>query len=76
MRKNILCIIPMALAGLWLWPLRAQVVSHALAAPKQPSAILTEAQARRGQALYDKSCAACYGLQLEGVSAALTAVSV
>lgn len=39
----------------------------------QQSGILSEAQAARGQALYDKSCGNCHGLQLDnGTAAALT----
>ena len=34
----------------------------------QPGGIYTAAQAHRGQAVYDKRCAACHGLQLEGGS--------
>src|SRR5262245_11165672 len=41
---------------------------------KQPQAtqqgvVYTEAQAARGQAVYDKKCASCHGLRLEGASA-------
>src|SRR5687768_811670 len=31
--------------------------------------IYTDAQAARGQAVYDKKCASCHGLRLEGASA-------
>lgn len=35
----------------------------------QQDGIYTEAQAARGQAVYDKKCASCHGLRLEGASA-------
>src|SRR5262245_25453301 len=35
----------------------------------QPSAIYTDPQAARGQAVYDKRCASCHGSRLEGSSA-------
>src|SRR5262245_4256706 len=35
----------------------------------QQGGIYTDAQAARGQAVYDKKCAACHGLRLEGGSA-------
>ncbi len=35
----------------------------------QQKGIFTEAQARRGQALYDSRCASCHGLRLDGGSA-------
>src|SRR4030095_13334523 len=37
--------------------------------PAQQGAIYTDAQAGRGQAVYDKKCASCHGLRLEGGSA-------
>ena len=41
---------------------------HGIAAAQQ-SGIYTEAQAVRGQALYEARCASCHGLRLEGGSA-------
>lgn len=35
----------------------------------QQGGIFTEAQATRGQAVYDKKCASCHGLRLEGATA-------
>ncbi|MGH9846826.1 MAG: PQQ-binding-like beta-propeller repeat protein [Blastocatellia bacterium] len=40
-----------------------------LTQPTPQRGIFTEAQARRGQALYDGKCASCHGAQLEGGSA-------
>src|SRR5215475_105826 len=37
--------------------------------PSQQEGIYTDAQAARGQAVYDKKCASCHGLRLEGGSA-------
>src|SRR5262245_58953757 len=37
--------------------------------PSQQGGIYTDAQAARGQAVYDKKCASCHGPRLEGVSA-------
>src|SRR5262245_28676085 len=37
--------------------------------PAQQGAIYTDAQAARGQTVYDKKCASCHGLRLEGGSA-------
>src|SRR5262245_31789627 len=37
--------------------------------PSQQAGIYTDAQAARGQAVYDKKCASCHGLRLEGGSA-------
>src|SRR5262252_7546417 len=37
--------------------------------PSQQGGIYTDAQASRGQAVYDKKCASCHGLRLEGGSA-------
>jgi alcohol dehydrogenase (cytochrome c) len=45
----------------------AKTYSSTLASQKQ-SGIYTDAQATRGQALYDKRCAACHGQRLEGAS--------
>jgi alcohol dehydrogenase (cytochrome c) len=44
-----------------------------LAKPSQQNGIFTEAQARRGAALYDGKCASCHGARLEGGSAAALA---
>jgi alcohol dehydrogenase (cytochrome c) len=43
------------------------------AAGQQQDGVYTAAQARRGQALYDKHCASCHGQQLEGGSASAMA---
>src|SRR5262245_66163538 len=37
--------------------------------PYQQGGIYTDAQAARGQAVYDKKCASCHGPRLEGCSA-------
>src|SRR5215813_6494705 len=37
--------------------------------PSQQGGVYTEAQAARGQAVYDKKCASCHGARLEGGSA-------
>src|SRR5262249_6258496 len=37
--------------------------------PSQQDGIYTDAQAARGQAVYDKKCASCHGMRLEGGSA-------
>lgn len=39
----------------------------------QQSGIYTEAQAARGQAVYDRKCASCHGLRLEGATASALA---
>ncbi|MFN0088530.1 MAG: PQQ-binding-like beta-propeller repeat protein [Blastocatellia bacterium] len=43
---------------------------------QQQGQLFTEAQARRGQALYDKRCASCHGARLEGGSASALAGSL
>ncbi|HWQ33488.1 MAG TPA: PQQ-binding-like beta-propeller repeat protein [Blastocatellia bacterium] len=45
------------------------IVPTKMLSAAQQSGIYTEAQAARGQALYDARCASCHGLQLEGGSA-------
>src|SRR5262249_27292499 len=37
--------------------------------PYRQGGIYTDAQAARGQAVYDRKCASCHGLRLEGGSA-------
>ena len=57
-----------ALAGAWLVAY-AVTIGHAQAARTVRDGVFTPAQAARGQALYDKQCAACHGAALEGAQA-------
>ncbi len=52
--------------GLSLSPVRTV---SSIQKPSQQGGIYTDAQAARGQAVYDRKCASCHGLRLEGGSA-------
>jgi alcohol dehydrogenase (cytochrome c) len=58
----VLCLIALGLLLLWRTP----------SSSAQQGGIYSDAQAARGQALYDKRCGSCHGLQLDnGTAAAL-----
>lgn len=62
-------------AGLVLLLLSTKANTEAVLAQagrSQFDGIYTDAQARRGQRLYDQHCAVCHGLQLEGVPRPVT----
>jgi alcohol dehydrogenase (cytochrome c) len=61
--RKLVSVLLLSALGLW----------HNPPAFTQANGLFTEAQARRGQALYDAKCAACHGAQLEGGSAAALA---
>lgn len=66
-RSTLLTVVALSLIVFGLVLATGQTTSSA-----QQSALFTDAQATRGQALYDKKCAACHGNQLDnGTAAAL-----
>src|SRR5438105_11735576 len=62
-------------AWLWLLLMGIALAPRVLLAAAPQDGVYTTAQAQRGQALYDKKCASCHGLQLEGGSASALAGS-
>jgi alcohol dehydrogenase (cytochrome c) len=55
--------------GLLSGPARTITSAQKPSQQAQQNGIYTDAQAARGQAVYDKKCASCHGLRLEGGSA-------
>jgi alcohol dehydrogenase (cytochrome c) len=62
-------------AWLWLLLMCAALAPRVLLAAAVQDGLYTATQAQRGQALYDKKCASCHGLQLEGAAASALAGS-
>src|SRR5689334_23559346 len=62
-------------AWLWLLLMGVALAPGSLLAAAVQDGFYTATQAQRGQALYDKKCASCHGLQLEGAAAAALAGS-